>query len=181
MNASNQDNDHAASAEGGEPASGSEDSSRVESPGTTGVEGSDQQPGQESPRDPSSLGLQEGKGSPDSPGDHLRERHHPRVYTQEDFESLEAAIQEAFSKGEPEAVWKEVQALVSASKNLVRDAAKDRFKANFGKEICNHCDGLKAGPDVVSTCFQLKQCYYSNVKSRTSPKQSKLISLLTKK
>ena len=45
------------------------------------------------------------------------------------------------------------------------EAARDRFRQNLGTARCTHCEGLKAGPDVVATCFQLGQCFYANQKT----------------
>lgn len=67
------------------------------------------------------------------------------------------------------------------SHRLLRDLAASRFRENFGTEVCGRCDGLKAGPDVVATCYQTKQCYYSNQKAGDeNPVQARLISLLRK-
>jgi hypothetical protein len=64
-------------------------------------------------------------------------------------------------------------------KEILRQAAKDRFAVNFGTDVCLSCDGLKAGPDVLATCYQVRQCNYSNVK-RTTSHQTNLIARLTK-
>lgn len=46
----------------------------------------------------------------------------------------------------------------------MQEAAQARFKANFGTSQCEHCDGLKAGPGVVATCYQVQQCNFTNIK-----------------
>lgn len=45
------------------------------------------------------------------------------------------------------------------------DAARDRYVKNFGSPQCESCEGLRAGPGVVATCFQIKQCFFTNKKS----------------
>jgi hypothetical protein len=54
--------------------------------------------------------------------------------------------------------------MVRAFERVQYEAAKLRFQVNFGTDICNNCDGLKAGPGVIATCFQVHVCNYSNVK-----------------
>lgn len=88
---------------------------------------------------------------------------------------------DAFTSGDPQKAWEETQRLVSMSHQLQKEAATARFKANFGTEMCTHCDGLKAGPDVVATCFQIRQCYFTNVRARTDEKHTRLIEKLSKK
>jgi hypothetical protein len=59
------------------------------------------------------------------------------------------------------------------------EAAKARFKANFGTEVCNHCQGLKAGPRVGATCFQMQACYYTNFgEDEVTPKHQRVIGKL---
>lgn len=75
--------------------------------------------------------------------------------------------------------WKESQKLLTLARQAVQDAASARFKVNFGTSPCESCDGLKAGPDVVATCFQVKQCYYTNLKtSDESSKHERILSRL---
>lgn len=53
---------------------------------------------------------------------------------------------------------------MKAYRRLHHELAKLRFGTNFGTDICTDCDGLKAGPGVVATCFQVKACNFTNVK-----------------
>jgi len=110
---------------------------------------------------------------------HLRERHRPRIQTIEEVETYEKSLREAFIGGDPGQAWEITQQLLSFTKEAVRRAAKDRFQVNFGTSTCDHCDGLKAGPDVLATCFQTRQCYFSNVKKVTA-KQADVIKKLIK-
>lgn len=109
---------------------------------------------------------------------HLRERHQSRVPVLADVERLEADLLIAFKEGQPSEVWEKTQELISLTKEVLKQSARDRFILNFGTEVCHTCDGLKAGPDVIATCYQVRQCNYSNVK-KTS-RQESLITRLTK-
>jgi hypothetical protein len=54
-----------------------------------------------------------------------------------------------------------------------------RYKLNFGTERCLDCDGLRAGPGVVATCFQVQQCNYTNIKEgEVSPRHLRVIETL---
>lgn len=76
-------------------------------------------------------------------------------------------------------MWDLIKELTALAHLAVRDAAGARFDKNLGTSQCDHCDGLKAGPDVVATCFQTKLCYYTNVKAdETTPKHQRTIDAL---
>ena len=69
--------------------------------------------------------------------------------------------------------------LVSAYQALWHEAAQLRFRLNFGTPICERCDGLKAGPGVAATCYQVKLCNYGNVKEgEATPKQRRVLDRL---
>lgn len=71
--------------------------------------------------------------------------------------------------------------LLSLARALILEAAKARFEKNFATPRCDNCEGLKAGPGVAATCFQVRQCFFTNIKNQdTSPKQTRLIEILTK-
>lgn len=55
------------------------------------------------------------------------------------------------------------------------EAAKARFSINFGTATCERCEGLRAGDGVVATCYQVRLCYYNNVKKEATPKQKSII------
>lgn len=61
-------------------------------------------------------------------------------------------------------VYAAAKDLVAAYREVQRELASIRFKVNFNTERCRNCDGLKAGPDVIATCFQVQQCNFTNVK-----------------
>lgn len=58
-----------------------------------------------------------------------------------------------------------VRSFVREVRAFADEAAKDRFAKNFGSELCGSCEGLKAGPNVVATCFQMRRCFFTNQKS----------------
>ena len=61
----------------------------------------------------------------------------------------------------------------------VIEASKSRFSLNFGSPRCVNCEGLKVGPGVVATCFQVSQCYFKNFKQGDlTPKQERLLRVL---
>lgn len=71
------------------------------------------------------------------------------------------------------------QELMGLARSLVVEAAQARYEKNFGGPKCESCAGLKAGPGVLATCFQIKRCYYDNVKTAdASPRQQRLIESL---
>lgn len=90
--------------------------------------------------------------------------HRPgeRISTLKEIAEVEKTLVQGFEGGDPEQVWSAAQQLVETSKRLVIEAAKYRFKTNFGTSRCDSCTGLKVTPGVTATCFQVKQCYYSN-------------------
>jgi len=72
-------------------------------------------------------------------------------------------------------VWAASQKLIQFGREAVTEAAKARFKANFGGPFCSRCEGLKAGPGIAATCFQVQQCYFDNFKEDPSPKQELVV------
>lgn len=70
----------------------------------------------------------------------------------------------AFNTGNPAAVFIEAQKVVEAYKELVGEVARLRFRLNFGTDTCTNCDGLRAGPNVIATCYQTKECHFTNLK-----------------
>jgi len=85
-------------------------------------------------------------------------------------------LHQAFLDGDPEAAYKAAQDLSEAYREVMSEASKLRFKVNFGSNVCENCDGLRAGPGVIATCFQVKRCDYANIKEgQESPTHQKLI------
>lgn len=111
--------------------------------------------------------------------DHQREGSRPRVPRPEEIDRLEEALAEAFSKGDPERAWFLSKEILTLAKAAVIESAKSRYSNNFGTPVCESCEGLKVGPGVTATCFQVRQCYYDSFRSETlSPKQARLLNLL---
>lgn len=100
-----------------------------------------------------------------SDGDHLRKRYPQGVPTPQVVDDLDVTLMAAFQEGDPSKVYEIARQLIDLAHDTVREAAKARFGTNFGTDRCRRCEGLKAGPDVVTTCFQMKQCYFKNFKS----------------
>jgi hypothetical protein len=118
----------------------------------------------------SSIAKRQSIPSPPKTGDHLRDRH-PKGIWPEDLDDLEEQIIQAFQQADPAKAWELAQQLLSSARSLMRDLAKARFEANFGTPICEECDGLRAGKNVIATCYQMRLCYYTNVKEGATPKQ----------
>jgi hypothetical protein len=53
--------------------------------------------------------------------------------------------------------------LKSAYHEALTEAASQRYRANFGTDTCLNCDGLKAGPGVIATCFQVRRCNFDSI------------------
>lgn len=70
----------------------------------------------------------------------------------------------SFESGDPATVYNAFKTLVRAYKATYREASRLRFQVNFGTPICESCEGLRAGPGVVATCFQVRACNFTNVK-----------------
>lgn len=84
----------------------------------------------------------------------------------------------SFQSGSPKVVYEAAQKFVVAFHALEKEAAQLRFRVNFGSETCRTCEGLRAGPDVQATCFQVGECRYTNVKNPTA-KQLDVLARLT--
>ncbi len=70
---------------------------------------------------------------------------------------------EAFSSGNPATVFSAVKKLAEAYQELCVETSRLRFRVNFGTPICMSCNGLKAGPGVLATCFQIQRCNYDHI------------------
>jgi hypothetical protein len=105
----------------------------------------------------------------------IRSRSGPRVTTLEDIDDLDTQLTQAFRVSDPAKIWTLVRDLLKLTRSLVQEAAETRFQVNFGSERCGSCDGLKAGPGVVATCFQLRKCFYRNIRSDDTSKKQKAV------
>lgn len=70
----------------------------------------------------------------------------------------------SFETGDPEVAYAAAVNLVVAYRELQRELAKVRFQTNFGSKLCENCEGLKAGPGVIATCYQVRMCNFTNFK-----------------
>jgi len=92
---------------------------------------------------------------------------------------VEQEVLNAFETGDPSIAYSATMRIVSLYGDTVTECARLRFVINFGTSVCDHCEGLKAGPGVVATCFQLRRCVFRNVREGdVTAKQSTLIDLL---
>lgn len=90
--------------------------------------------------------------------------HQPRVRTGPHLKDPAGDLLAAFQEGDPEKVYNAALVLIGDHKEALSEVASLRFRLNFGTAICDRCDGLRAGPDVAATCFDVKQCHYTSIK-----------------
>jgi hypothetical protein len=108
--------------------------------------------------------------------DHLREGSRARIPRLIDPSS---ALLEAFFEGDFEKAYLAALELQKAYRETLVEVSKLRFKLNFGTVTCQNCDGLKAGPGVTATCFQVQRCDFKNIKEGDEdPHQTRVINLL---
>lgn len=94
--------------------------------------------------------------------DPLRDRCHARIPGTRAVDPSETLLQ-AFLDGDFEVAYQAALELKRAYHEALFEASHQRFLVNFGTEVCSSCDGLKTGPKVIATCFQVKRCNFTNV------------------
>jgi len=88
-------------------------------------------------------------------------------------------LEQAFQSGDAPLAYESGLKLTEAYRALWAEAAAMRFRLNFGSPLCEHCEGLKVGPGVVATCFQVRQCNFDNVKEgQATPRQQRVLDRL---
>jgi len=102
-----------------------------------------------------------GEGSPEL-RDPLRDRYRTGIPGTRAVDPSETLLQ-AFLDGNFEVAYRAALELKRAYHEALFEASRQRFLVNFGTEVCSNCDGLKTGPKVVATCFQVKRCNFTNV------------------
>jgi hypothetical protein len=71
--------------------------------------------------------------------------------------------------------------LIKAFRALDVEVGKLRYKLNVGTARCENCDGLRAGPGVSATCFQVQRCDFTNVKEEAvSPGHRRILESIIK-
>ena len=75
-------------------------------------------------------------------------------------------------------VYQAATTLVDRYREQGVELAKARFKLNFGTALCENCDGLRAGPGVTATCFQVKQCHFDNFREDNHPRHLRVLNSL---
>lgn len=148
--------------------------------GVAEVDGSSHRSGPASrpERDGASSRLREGELRTDAPsdGDHLPHRHQQRISDQIKTDEL----LESFKSGDPATVYEVAQRFTLAYRELQKEVASLRFKVNFGTEICRNCEGLRAGPGVLATCYQVQSCSFTNIRTH-SENHLRVLAHLTEK
>lgn len=90
-------------------------------------------------------------------------------------------LEGAFLAGDADTAFTTAKAICESLRDVVAEAASLRFHVNFGTPICDRCDGLRAGPGVVATCYQMRQCHYGNFKEgEASPRQRRALDVLNR-
>jgi len=89
---------------------------------------------------------------------------------------------QAFLDGDLDGAYQAAQELRDAYHEALNEAARQRYRANFGTESCSSCDGLKAGPGVLATCFQIQKCNFDSIhEGSESSTQLRILNRLTLK
>lgn len=94
--------------------------------------------------------------------------HRPRVPAPVPLRDFEAELYRAFSKGDPEGAYLVASDLLFAYQAILKEVAQLRFRVNFASPVCENCEGLRAGPGIAATCYQVRQCNYTNIKENQS-------------
>jgi len=87
-------------------------------------------------------------------------------------------VLDAFGTGDPDLSYQAAVHLIEKYREQAIDLAKARYKLNFGTSLCDNCDGLRAGPGVTATCFQVKQCYFDNFREDPHPRHLRVLQTL---
>lgn len=117
---------------------------------------------------------------PELRGD-LRIRRHPRIPGTRVIDPSEALLQ-AFLDGDVEKAYQSALELKTAYHEALTEASRLRYRINFGTEVCSNCDGLRAGPGVVATCFQVQKCDFDSIhEGSESPSHLRILDRLALK
>jgi hypothetical protein len=95
--------------------------------------------------------------------DNIRERSEKRI-PRESLKDPSEVLLSAFTEGNFDTAYAAAKALQKAYHEVLLELSETRFKLYFGSSICQNCDGLKAGPNVIATCYQIKRCNFDNIK-----------------
>jgi len=86
----------------------------------------------------------------------------------------------AFKEGDFEVAYTSALELQKAYHEAMLEISRLNFKLNFGTQVCQRCDGLRAGPGVVATCYQIERCEFKSLKAgEEDAKRSEVIDRLT--
>jgi len=154
---------------------GSDDTSRVGETGSQGTSGGGNGKRRQASESHSG-GDSDGRPLPHAQEawDHLRSRHPERIRP-EDLDVLEDLIIRAYQQAQPSVAWSLTTDMLTLSRKFLTEAAKARFRVNFGTDVCERCDGLRAGEGVAATCYQQKLCYFDNFKKTPTHRRRGII------
>jgi len=94
--------------------------------------------------------------------DHLGHRPGTRIPGTRVVDPSETLFK-AFLEGDFEKAYLAAEDLRAAYHEALNEGARLRYRSNFGTDLCEHCDGLKAGPGVLATCFQVQKCNFDSI------------------
>lgn len=113
--------------------------------------------------------------------DHIRYGSGARIPGQRVVDPSDTLLQ-AFLDGDFEKAYNSALELRTAYHEALNEAARQRYRSNFGSQTCNSCEGLKAGPGVLATCFQVQKCNFDSIREGyESPTHLKILDRLSLK
>ena len=111
--------------------------------------------------------------------DYLRRRPPTGIPGHREVDPSEILLK-AFLDGNFEVALVAAQELQLAYRESLLESGKLRFKLNFGTKNCENCEGLRAGPGVAATCFQIRKCEFQNVlEESSSPRHIRILRKMT--
>jgi len=106
---------------------------------------------------------QRGRTHPPQVRDSVRDGHPTRVPGLRQIDPSETLLA-AFLDGDFGVAYQAAKELSEAYHEALAEASRLRFQVNFGSQLCHNCEGMRAGPGVIATCFQVQRCDFTNVK-----------------
>lgn len=134
----------------------------------------------------SCLGPTVGRASKGDPrrevrGDSSEVRDNIRTGSQPGVSQLDPseALMQAFLEGDFNVAYTAALNLQQFYRELASEVSSLRFRLNFGTSLCRDCEGLRAGPGVIATCYQIQKCDFRNLKETDrDPRKERVVSLL---
>jgi hypothetical protein len=101
--------------------------------------------------------------------DPIRDRYRSGIPGTRVIDPSDTLLQ-AFLDGDFDTAHQAALDLREAYHEALLEAAHQRYRVNFGTTTCDNCDGLKAGPGVVATCFQVQKCNFDSIRDGSESK-----------